>query len=383
MTLNQLGGDLIGVGSYGCVFNPALRCQGEKGTRDKGKVSKLFFSDDGLQEVNQEFRINNLLKKAPNYLDWAEVWYKKCKPPSYTQLRKQDKSIEDCLDNNNIDISDFNKHRQMLQGNYGGNTLGEYMVTHFTKKVLHTHKLFTKEFLTLMKLLKPLFVGLKDMYKYKISHNDIKDDNVLITASGCKFIDFGLACEFSDRTFYEKRSKLEFASDRIYPSYPYEFIYLYTTAKVLRENDENYLQRNVYRHLHDRYEKIHALFGRNADSYVKALVKRFIKDGDTIRAKEESTIKSSLNTYSLGILIPYILYKLATEYGSYIQLKKVVTLRIVKSFMDLFKHMTEPDNVNRMNPDDSYDKYMELYTLYLIQGSNKKSRKRTNRRVRQ
>ena len=62
----------------------------------------------------------------------------------------------------------------------------------------------------IMKLMKPLFIGLKEMYNKGVSHIDIKDENIMIDDGGCKYIDFGLACEFKDRKFYERRSKNEF-----------------------------------------------------------------------------------------------------------------------------------------------------------------------------
>ena len=64
------------------------------------------------------------------------------------------------------------------------------------------------------------------------------------------------------------------------------------------------------------------------------------------------------------------------------QLKKHIHNKVIKSFIDLFKHMTEPDNFNRMKPDNVYDKYLELEKLYLKSGPQKevKQKKRTKRK---
>ena len=39
--LKYSGGDLIGTGSFGCVFYPAIKCKGQKNV-DKDIVSKIF-----------------------------------------------------------------------------------------------------------------------------------------------------------------------------------------------------------------------------------------------------------------------------------------------------------------------------------------------------
>ena len=114
-----------------------------------------------------------------------KVWYKKCKPMEYSKLKKEEPEIDDCLEENNIDPSDFNKIRIMLQGNYGGLTLLEHMTKTFNKRTFSKGcNLFTKEFLNTMKLMKPLFIGLVAMYTKKIGYNDIKTDNVVVQPKG-------------------------------------------------------------------------------------------------------------------------------------------------------------------------------------------------------
>ena len=133
----------------------------------------------------------------------------------------------------------------------------------------------------------------------------------MIDDDGCKYIDFGLACEFKDRKFYERRSKNEFIYDRIYPPYPYEYIYLYATKEILEEEKDD-KKRKIYRSLHDRYITVHEnIFNRKTHDNLVHLIDRFIKDGKSIRqGKEGKNITSLLDTY-LWMLIPCILCKLA------------------------------------------------------------------------
>ena len=65
---SAIGGKVIASGGFGCVFNPALKCQGKK-TRGKNRISKLLTKKHALSEYNEikegskvvlVFRINGL-----------------------------------------------------------------------------------------------------------------------------------------------------------------------------------------------------------------------------------------------------------------------------------------------------------------------------------
>ena len=57
----QSGGDLIGTGSFGCVFHPALKCEKQSYVHDD-MVSKVFFSDDAKKEAEEEIKIDKMIK---------------------------------------------------------------------------------------------------------------------------------------------------------------------------------------------------------------------------------------------------------------------------------------------------------------------------------
>ena len=77
----------------------------------------------------------------------------------------------------------------MLQGTYAGVSLLDMMMKDFKSMTFTDHSKFTLNFLKIMKLMKPLFIGLKEMYHKGVSHNDIKDENIMIDDDGCKYID--------------------------------------------------------------------------------------------------------------------------------------------------------------------------------------------------
>ena len=47
----------------------------------------------------------------------------------------------------------------------------------------------------------------------------------------------------------------------------------------------------------------------------------------------------------------------------------------IKPFIELFKNMSEPNNYDRLNPIDAYQRYLELESIYL-----KSNKKRTIKR---
>jgi serine/threonine protein kinase len=377
-----IGGALIGRGSFGCVFKPAFKCPGEKNTKDN-IVSKVFFNEESKKEALEEMNIDSKINKIKGYEQWSHIWNKNCIPPKYDVLYEEDKEIKDCLRDNDIDEYEFDKYRRMLQGTYAGISLLDSLYKDFKSSTFTNKNKFTTLFLKYMKLMKPLFIGLISMYNKGITHNDIKDENIMIDNEGCKYIDFGLACEFKDRKFYEKRSKSEFIYDRIYPSYPYEYIYLYASPGVLQEEQDD-IKQDVYRSLHDRYELVHEqIFKRKTREFLINLIDKLIKRGKIIQKDHNGKqITSLIDTYSLGMLIPSTLCKLAKKYSKMNQLKKLVTSSKINSFIDLFKHMTEPNHYDRIKPSNVYNKYLELEKLYLTSSPKKErgNKKRTKRK---
>lgn len=378
MSINsQSGGDLIGTGSFGCVFHPALKCENQSSVHDD-MVSKVFFSDDAKKEAEEEIKIDNMIKAIKGYGDWAHIWTTNCLPKKYNKLIKEEHEIDECLNENGLTVDEFDKNRRMLQGTYAGKTFGEVFSHHFKSETYSNKKLFIKNLLDMMKLMKPLFIGLVEMNKKKISHNDIKGDNIMVDDDGCKYIDFGLAAKHTNTKFFKQRSMSEFVCDRIYPCYPYEFIYLYATEDVLNDekSDKEY---DIYRDLHERYQLVHeTIFKRvGLKEYLLGLIDRAL-EGNLIREKQN--IISLIDTYSVGILIPTMLARFAKSHHKLSQLKKLLMEKEIKPFMELFKDMSEPNNYDRLNPIDAYQRYLELESIYL-KSNKKQTIKKELRRV--
>ena len=377
MNKSQLGGELLGQGSFGCVFKPALLCKSEKDTKSNN-VSKVYFNKSGKKEIKKEYDSNKLIKKIKNYNIWAEIWFKKCTPPKYDIILKKEPEIEDCLLENNIDIDEFNKVRSMLQGNYGGITLSEYLNLLLKKKTFSNPSNFTNKFIDIMKSLETLFIGLKELHEHNIGHNDIKADNIVVDGGYCKYIDFGYSFKYSNNAYYKKRSSLEFLTDRIYPPYPYEFIYLYAPLDLLEDEKED-MDSEIYRSLHSRYKDVHStIFKRDINMDLSSLIYRHIdglKNNETIKPANRTKLLSLLDTYSLGMVIPHTLYSIAKHHKSEKKFLKLLKLPKIKPFMNLFKQMTETNYFNRINPVDLYAQYLGLMDLHVSDWEGKKKLK--------
>lgn len=373
----QNGGKLIGQGSFGCVFHPSLNCEKNNTKNNKKKVSKVYFTKNSSKELTSELRVNKLVQQIHGNENWSVLWNKQCKLPPLNTIRKQDEDIMDCLEDNNISENEFNKFRMMLIGDYAGITFYDYVDSIFNKSSFISKVQFKNNFLKVMKIMKPLFIGITEMYNHNIGHNDIKDSNVMVLNGKAKLIDFGFTYSYISDEYYKKRSSLEFLTDRIYTPYPYEFIYLYAPLELLEQEKQD-LDDKIYRSLHNRYNAVHTIFfGRSIYNNLTSMLYRYIdglKSGKTIKYTNKLKLLSLIDTYSLGFLLPYTLYKISLKYKSTNKLKNLCKLAKVKPFIDLFRSMTTPDYFNRNVPEDCLDRYLELEKLYL--SSNKRTKKK-------
>jgi len=115
------GGDLIGKGAYGCVFNmefpfksTTLSKKGEK------YISKIFFHKKAVTEAKSEFELNKLIYRIKDHTKWSVLWQRICRPHSYKEIYKHDKKITECLKKSGLTADQFNKRSAMLIGKYGG-----------------------------------------------------------------------------------------------------------------------------------------------------------------------------------------------------------------------------------------------------------------------
>lgn len=358
------GGSILGSGSFGCVFRPAINCNNSRGKKNNKKVSKIFFGTDSKIDCDNEFELSQFIKKIDPHNEWSYKWDLKCKSPTYEEILKLNKNIKTCLKNANIDIERFNKTSYMLIGDYAGKVINETRETKELQKCYEDIRRFKVIFLKIMKSVKPLFYGLNELYKNKLSHLDINRNNMTLQLDDklFRYIDFGLSCKFSEIGKYENRSKTEFGWERIYPPYSLEFIYLFAPKKLLEEELED-INNGIYRTGFDMYLLIHGLvFDR------KDVKKHQIELLNNMMVKKPSKKKvlNLIDTYSLGIFIARMLLENKPDNISKSQFKKLLNEHEIKEFINLFKMMSEPIANKRIMPYEAYDKYLELEKKYLL-----------------
>jgi serine/threonine protein kinase len=193
---NNKGGQVIASGGYGCVFAPALKCEGEK-NRSKNKISKLMTAKHAIQEYEEINKIKEKMDSIKNYKDYFLVYDTTlCRPAKLTAIDLVSYTNKcTALPKDNINKSNINsKLDEIMSLNLpnGGLPVDDYLYKNGSYEKLY--EVHTK----LVKLLKN---GIVPMNKLNIYHCDIKDSNVLVDDSGSevktRLIDWGLSVNYS------------------------------------------------------------------------------------------------------------------------------------------------------------------------------------------
>ena len=364
----MLGGELLATGSSSCVFNPNFPCK-RNGVIDDERISKIIYNPGAKQESQHEKKMNEAIKKIRGYSSWAIIFDQFCKPFPKEVLSTYDKrGIDNCFDSESEDIDDeFDENSYMMNGIYGGETFDDYFMNMFEDKQMSVPQR-DKQFLKLMRMMEPLFLGLKRMSEKKIVHNDIKPNNIVVHDGVFKYIDFGLSGKLSNKKHFQQRSLDELRSNRIYMYYPLEYLLYYATKQQL--DDELQRMNTKYkRNDYDLLENIHSIFGRDTFTIYHETV-------DQIRNRKINQTKmiKSIDTYSLGILIPMLFLRSevigAIQEGS----------PLMDDFYSLFGVMTSTFLPNiRITAENAYKQFKQLLNKY--KKGVKKERKRTKKRT--
>lgn len=188
------GGKVIASGGYGCVFSPALKCEGTT-KRETGKISKLMTSTRAKDEYSEILSIKEKLDEIENYKDYFLIYdLNLCKPAKLSPSDLKEYSKCTALPKDKITVKNINKRRnELISLNLpnGGLPVDDYLYEDGSfEKIYKLHA-------TLFQLLKE---GIVPMNKTNVYHSDIKDSNVLVDddsrAIKTRLIDWGLANQY-------------------------------------------------------------------------------------------------------------------------------------------------------------------------------------------
>ena len=192
------GGKVLASGGFGCVFTPALKCEGTR-TREKNKVSKLMTEKHAIKEYEEINKYKRILETIPNYEDYYMLYdINICRPAKLTTSDLQNFKKCTALPKKNITKKNINESLDKimtLNMPNGGLPVDDYLYEDGSfQKIYDVH-------VALVKLLKKGIIPMNDKNIY---HCDIKDANILVqtdttavaTELKTRLIDWGLSTEY-------------------------------------------------------------------------------------------------------------------------------------------------------------------------------------------
>jgi serine/threonine protein kinase len=370
------GGKLVGQGSYGCGFIPAIQCA-EDAERPENTFTKLMTIKDAKIELSMAKHIERI-DPSQKYSVYARIL---CEPNVNALMSES--TIFKCNILRKLNPRSEGNMKYLLSS-------GEFALLQTPNggEELQSLRLSKNKFIDLLVSLQNLFKGLYKFHKEGIYHLDIKGDNILVSEKDGKFlprfIDFGLS-----RTAEELINDKEYPMDMPYFVWPYEF-HLYKNYKYIAsmgpsmmmakmtlynknpmlEIEQTYLQKYPINSDGPFYMPSGVYFNEGKHSYDNDYYKDMMRNifvklkNDGIDALKKYLEK--VDVYGLGQCLAVIFYQntsYAYKFNKVIQVNSrsetVVTdpnvIEYVEAFYNLIKGMMHP------NPDERYDVRQSLY----------------------
>jgi serine/threonine protein kinase len=234
-----VGGKVLASGGFGCVFSPALKCEGEK-KRHENQVSKLMSEKHATHEYEEINKLKEKLGKIKHFEDYFLLYDATlCRPAKLTNTDLTEFTNKcTALPKDDISRSNINENLDKLMSlnlPNGGLPVDDYIYSNGSyEKLYNVHT-------SIVKLLKK---GVIPMNKEFIFHCDIKDSNVLIDDNSihlkARLIDWGLSTEytpFKDESFPKswRNRPLQFNVPFSVIIFSDSFVEKYT--KFIKDND--------------------------------------------------------------------------------------------------------------------------------------------------
>lgn len=218
--LPKRGGKFKGQGSYGCGFNPPLKCFEDETRRNNSELSKYFSHyGDALDEMNKSGAISLLDPQRKYFITPTEL----C-PLDRENIRPENQT-EKCRG------FSLNRETYLLMYEMGGDNLNSIKIP--ANKVWNFIQSFEN-----------LFQGITLLHAGGLVHLDIKPENIVskLKADGnylTRFIDFGLSEKIStlDEDSDVLRGHAQFSLTKQYLWYPLDIIFGSYLMKITIKNN--------------------------------------------------------------------------------------------------------------------------------------------------
>lgn len=194
MLTKQNGGKVIASGGFGCIFDPALKCENTDVTTNN-QISKLMTKKHATDEYKQIEKYKRILSVIPNYGNYFLLNnFQLCKPATLTKSDLKGYKKCKALKKKSINATNVNKSLKKLLAINMPN--GGIDVEKFTENYFVSSNIIRLN----NSLIQLLVNGIVPMNKLNVYHCDIKDGNVLVeineTGLLTRLIDWGLSIVF-------------------------------------------------------------------------------------------------------------------------------------------------------------------------------------------
>lgn len=362
MRVNKVtGGALLGQGTYGCVFGPALACTANDmlqqfPTKTK-TVSKVFSLDDD-RNIQDEVRVAQLMKKIDPNSEFTVKYYGTCdvdfgKVPE-TIAKKCDAVNLRRYKTSNVKVP------QIIFEN-GGVDLDYLCDIYATNSRIW----FDDVIMSVI----PIMKGIATMSEKHLAHFDIKPPNMLynLKTSRMYLVDFGLARKITG--LHLKNIAFMLAASYLY--YPLEFRIMsrilngislegvHTQFMNDTKNNSRYAER--YASIADKVSSPFLQTLKFLERDMRAMVTRAQQDPVAFEKAFKKTYLYKTDVYSFGISMMEIIYQLSHN-------TKGIAFRVknqafVHQFQEILRDMIAVDPEKRLSAQDAYNRASALTTI--------------------
>ena len=335
--ISQKGGKLIGQGTYGCVYKPAIPCK-EGDRLDSDVVSKVMDASEARSELRENLEISKIDKTNKYHLPKPKFCY------ADKNILERTTGIDKCRP-----LTEATRPA-ILQYKYGGEDLSK-----FISKVKFTPTNIKKFLLNV----RPLLVGLCEMKKDFFTHSDIKLANMVINPDTFEmnFIDFGLSQKMVNR-----KIKNQYIYDVGYFPFPPETFFIssrLTHMDIQRMNpqdDFTLINRRILNIYNDSFSKnIEKKYFVDGSPYTFDAAKYYLPITTENYYDFCIELASSIDTFSLGIVFAIMYCYMGKQKFRYNVKPQLSPL--LSAFYDLIKGMLNSFYKERATPE-------QLISLY-------------------